>query len=80
MKRAGADKIFLGFGYGDDFVSEIQCGRFVIYMYSSQFKRGYEVSYFMNFSGINNNFKLRKRIWNHLMQNLIFTFINTKVT
>jgi len=78
LTRSGADKFYIGIGIGPDMIPEIDCGTFDVYLYNSKLKKGYEISYFMNFSKINNNYKIRHRIWNHLAMQLILTFINTE--
>jgi hypothetical protein len=76
FENSGADKIFIGYGVGPDIIPEIDSATFSIYLYNEKLKRGYSIMYFMNFSKINNNFKLRHRIWNQILFQLCFTFIN----
>ena len=73
--RAGADKIYLGYGTGPDVIPEIDTAAFTIYLYNDEYKTGYSVKYFMNFSKINNNYKIRSRIWNQLLLYLNFAFL-----
>lgn len=76
LKRANADRIFLGVGSGPEVFEEIDSASAVIYLYNSKLKRGYSVSYNMNYSKINNNYHLRKRQWNQLLFLSLFTYIN----
>jgi len=78
LKKANADKIFICTGTGPDLFPEIESGTFSILLYNEKLERGYSISYYMNFSKINNNFEMRQRIWNHLLMQLIFSFINVK--
>jgi hypothetical protein len=75
FENSGSDKIFIGVGIGPDTIPEIDCGTFDIYLYNEKLKCGYSISYFMNFSKINNNYKLRKRIWNQILFQLCFSYI-----
>ncbi|MBN1798774.1 MAG: hypothetical protein JW822_09355 [Spirochaetales bacterium] len=76
LKRAGADKIYFGMGYGDDVFEAIKAGTFSIYLFNEHMQKAFTVSYYMNFSKINNNFKVRHRIWNYLAFHVMLTFIN----
>jgi hypothetical protein len=76
LKRAGADKIYYGMGYGDDVIEEIKAGTFSLYLFNDNMQKAFVVSYYMNFSAINNNFKVRHRIWNYLAFHILLTFIN----
>ena len=67
LKRMNADKIYMGVGYGSDFTDEIIGAYLVCFMYSEELKSGFEVSNHMNFTTMNNNFKLKERIWSHLL-------------
>ena len=75
LERAGADKIYIGIGIGPDIIPEIDTGTFSIFLYNNKSKKGYSIVYFMNFSKINNNYKMRYRILNHLLMQLTLTFI-----
>jgi hypothetical protein len=76
LEKSGSDKIFIGYGVGPDIVPDIDTATFNIYLYNEKLQKGYSISYFMNFSKINNNYKLRQRIWNQLLLQLCFSFIN----
>lgn len=75
LARSGADKIFLGAGYGNDALPGIESFTSTLYMYSEKNKCGYVISYYMNFSTINNNFEFRNRIYNHLLFQMILSWI-----
>jgi len=74
---SGADKIFIGYGSGPDIIPEIKNASFKIILYNSIKELAYEVTYFMNFSKINNNYLIRNRIWNQLFMQLNFIFIKS---
>ncbi len=76
LTTSGADKIFIAYDTGPDLFPEIDAGTFNIYLYNEKLKTGYTISYYMNFSKINNNYNLRHRIWNHLLMQVTLSFIN----
>ena len=76
LSRSGADKIFLGVGYGKDIMPSIESFSSVLYMYSEKNKCGYVITYYMNFSTINNNFEFRNRLYNHLLFQIILSWID----
>ncbi len=78
LARSAADKIFIGYGAGSDVIPEIKNASFQIILYNSNLKIAYDVTYFMNFSRINNYYEIRNRIWNELFMHLNFTFLNVK--
>jgi hypothetical protein len=76
LKRAGADKITVGYGFGaDKTIKTIESATANIYLYNKQTKTLYEVGYFMNFSPININYANRERIFNFLLFQVLFVFI-----
>lgn len=75
LSRSGADKIFLGAGYGNDIIPGIESFSSTLYMYSEKKKCGYAITYYMNFSSINNNFELKNRLYNHLLFQIILSWI-----
>ena len=59
---------------------EIDTATFVNHMYNDFLQAGYAVYYYMNFSRTNNNYDTRERIWNQLLMNLNFVFINEAIS
>ena len=76
FENSGADKIYIGYGVGPDIFPEIDTATFSVYLYNEKLQKGYSITYFMNFSKINNNYKIRHRIWNQILYQLCFSFIN----
>jgi hypothetical protein len=77
LSRSGADKINIGIGYGKDQIPEIESFTVILYMYSKNKKCGYVITYYMNFSKINNNYEFRNRIYNHLIYQILLSWMNT---
>lgn len=79
LSRSGADRIYISMGTGEEkLTNEIENGTFKIFLYNTDLKEGYYLSYFINFSTINNNYEIRHRIWNQLLMILNFTYIIQK--
>ena len=77
LNRAGADSVTIAYGLGPDaYVNIIETGTFNAYLYNKKNNMMYEISYFMNFSPININYSERNRMFNLLLFQLLFVFIN----
>jgi hypothetical protein len=75
LHNSGTDLFVIGFGYGPDIFSPIESGRFEGYLYNSKQNTGYTVDYYMNISPKNNNYENRYRLWNKLLFQLLFSYI-----
>lgn len=83
LTNSGFDKnnIYIAHGYTDEEKAPgIQSATFEIYLYNEKLKEGYSVSYFMNISKDNNNYKIRHRVWNSLFMQLSFVLLEDTKT
>jgi len=77
LERAGADRIFIGIGYGQDtYFKEMLTGDAVIYLYNRSLGKGYSVSYSFNISTANNNYELFTDMLRRVSMMTILTYIN----
>ena len=75
LSRAGATYMAIGAGSGPDTIPEIDNGITQTLIYNEEMRTGYSITYMMNFSKINNYFDVRYRLWNIILMNQVFTFI-----
>jgi len=75
LERAGADRFIIAHGYGPEIFPEIQTAIFNSYLYNTDKRVLYEVSYYMNFSPLNIHYLERDRIFNLLFFQSLFVFI-----
>ncbi|MDR1388463.1 MAG: hypothetical protein LBJ31_00605 [Treponema sp.] len=75
LARSGADRIIAGYRIGPGMIESIDEGTFTVYLYNKKSRNLYEVTYYMNFSAANINYTERTRIYNFLLFQLLFVFI-----
>jgi hypothetical protein len=75
LSRAGATRIVVSQGEGPDIIETIDAGTFSIYLYNKTKRVLYQVSYYMNFSPVNIHYQERRRIYNFLLFQLLFVFL-----
>jgi hypothetical protein len=73
--NCGADNYIIAFGNGPDTIPEIDSATFNAYLYNEKEKKLYAMSTSMNFSKINIFYSERYRIFNYLLFNTLFCFI-----
>jgi viroplasmin and RNaseH domain-containing protein len=76
LSRAGASRMIILQGAGPDVIDGIESGTFTVYLYNNVNRILYEVSYYMNFSEKNINYSERGRIFNFLLFQLLFVYLN----
>jgi hypothetical protein len=76
LARAGVDKYYIACGIGKDKnFDTIEEGTFNAYLYKRSTQTLYEVSYFMNFSPKNIHFAERDRVFNFLIFQTFFAYL-----
>ncbi len=76
IARSGADRFLLEYDFGKDLFPEIEGGDFSAFLYKQSTKTLYRVNYFINFSQKNIDFSQRMRIYQYLLLNLTYVFLN----
>jgi hypothetical protein len=76
LSRSGASRMIILQGAGPDVMDGIESGTFTVYLYNDVKKILYGVSYYMNFSEKNINYPERNRIFNFLLFQLLFVYLN----
>jgi hypothetical protein len=75
LRRARADKIIMLSGTGPEAIKTIDSFTGTIYLYNKNKKVLYEITCYMNFSPINIHYSERYRIYNLLLFQLLFVFL-----
>jgi uncharacterized protein YqgQ len=75
LSNSGAEQYYLGMNYGPDILPGIERSNVYAYLYNSKIKKGYKITYFMNYSKSSNNYLIRKRIWNRLLFQALFNYL-----
>jgi hypothetical protein len=77
LARAGADRIYLGIGSGEDIgFPDIINGSAILFMYSESKQTGYQIEYSMNISPKNNNYQIQNLLFNHILFQCLLSYIN----
>lgn len=76
IARSGTDRFVLVYNFGKDIIPEIECGDFSVFLYKASKKTLYRINYFVNFSPPNLHFSERLRIYQYLLLNLTYSFLN----
>ena len=75
LSRSGATKIYLLQGSGHEGLGIDSC-TFSDYLYNKESRKLYEVIFYMNFSDKNINYLERNRIYNYLLFQVMFIYLN----
>lgn len=76
LASSGADKYIVAYGTGPDVLPGIDSGTFNAYCYDTATQTLYEMSSSMNFSPMNISYPARARIYNYILFNTLFCFLN----
>jgi hypothetical protein len=76
LAGSGAGKYIVAYGVGPDSIPGIDSGAFNAYLYDDASETLYEVSSSINFSPMNINYATRDRIYNYVLFNTLFCFLN----
>jgi|GEM_PF-2903252 len=77
LVRAGADRIYLAMGDGTDRVfTDVKNYSSILFLYSKKNNAGYVIHTFMNIASNNNNYRIRERLFHHIVFQSLLTFIN----
>jgi hypothetical protein len=76
LAGSGASKYVVAYGVGPDSIPGIDSGAFNAYLYDDKTETLYEVSSSINFSPMNINYATRDRIYNYVLFNTLFCFLN----
>ena len=76
LAGSGASKYIVAYGIGPDTMPGIDSGAFNAYLYDDKTETLYEMSASINFSPMNVNYPTRDRIYNYVLFNTLFCFLN----
>lgn len=76
LAGSGASKYIVAYGVGPDTIPGIDSGAFNAYLYDDKTETLYEMSASINFSPMNINYPTRDRIYNYVLFNTLFCFLN----